>query len=97
MSDLCIAIESVFLACWKKCFIYTCVQLNLEYTCTLSQEELPGNLKKHLILLNVGIHNSKTSKRNKCRYDKYMCIKSLYLNINEWLKLLDTLRKKFKE
>lgn len=38
------------------------MQLNLEYTCTLSQEELPGNLKKHLILLNVGIHNSKTSK-----------------------------------
>lgn len=47
LNDLCIAIESVFLACWKKCFIYryTCVQLNLEYTCTLSQEELPGNLK----------------------------------------------------
>lgn len=46
------------------------MQLNLEYTCTLSQEELPGNLKKHLILLNVDIHNSNTSKRNKYKYEQ---------------------------
>lgn len=54
---------------------------NLEYTCTLSQEELPGNLKKHLILLNVGIHNSKTSKRNKCKYEQNDMLNTCVTNL----------------
>lgn len=74
----------------EKNVLFNCVQLFLEYTYTLSQEDL--TYKKNLILL-FGIYNSnsKISKRNKAtpciplyvnRYIKciYMYNKSFYLN-----------------
>lgn len=42
LNDLCIAIESVFLACWKKCFIYTCVQLKLRIYMYIKPRRITG-------------------------------------------------------
>lgn len=42
LNDICIAIESVFLACWKKCFIYTCVQLKLRIYMYIKPRRITG-------------------------------------------------------